>query len=139
MELARRMDICVAIRVCILSPRASTAVSGRRGERQAPTVSIVVPAYNAEVKIDDCVRSLLQLKEPSGGVETIVVDNHSTDATLRRPKFWKTKEMREWSSLGSIPLEVLPIKSHAPRGRIVESNDQFYQGCLSGAVLADEG
>jgi O-antigen biosynthesis protein len=43
----------------------------------------VVPAYNAEATIDDCARSLLQLKEPAGGIEIIVVDNDSTDETLR--------------------------------------------------------
>jgi O-antigen biosynthesis protein len=50
---------------------------------QTPSVTVVVPAYNAEATIDDCVGSLLELKEPVGGMEIIVVDNNSSDATLR--------------------------------------------------------
>ena len=49
-----------------------------------PTVSVVVPAYNADVTIDDCVESLLQLDPPSGNFEIIVVDNGSTDTTSER-------------------------------------------------------
>ena len=48
-----------------------------------PNVSVVVPAYNAEATIDDCVRSLLELRYPAGKLELVVVDNGSRDRTGR--------------------------------------------------------
>jgi cellulose synthase/poly-beta-1,6-N-acetylglucosamine synthase-like glycosyltransferase len=46
-----------------------------------PTVSIIVPAYNAEATLGDCVRSLLTQAQPISRLELIVVDNGSTDGT----------------------------------------------------------
>jgi cellulose synthase/poly-beta-1,6-N-acetylglucosamine synthase-like glycosyltransferase len=45
-----------------------------------PSASVIVPAYNAEQTIYDCVRSLLALRYPSP-VQVMLVDNHSRDAT----------------------------------------------------------
>lgn len=47
----------------------------------APTVSIVIPAYNEADKIRDCVAAALEQTSPPH--EVIVVDNRSTDATAR--------------------------------------------------------
>jgi glycosyltransferase involved in cell wall biosynthesis len=44
-------------------------------------VSVVVPAYNAEPTIDDCLRSLLELNYPPEKLELLVVDNGSRDGT----------------------------------------------------------
>jgi glycosyltransferase involved in cell wall biosynthesis len=49
-----------------------------------PSVSIVVPAFNADGTIDDCVESLLRLDRPAGGLEIIVVNNGSNDGTQGR-------------------------------------------------------
>jgi glycosyltransferase involved in cell wall biosynthesis len=52
-----------------------------------PTVSVIVPVYNAERTIDDCIRSLLELRYPADRLELRVVDNGSRDGTaaaLRR-------------------------------------------------------
>ena len=46
-----------------------------------PPVSIVVPVYNAESTIAECVEALLKLDYPKRLVQTIVVDNNSTDNT----------------------------------------------------------
>jgi GT2 family glycosyltransferase len=51
-----------------------------------PPATVIVPAYNAEATIDECVRSLLELRY-AGKLELRVVDNHSSDGTaaaLRR-------------------------------------------------------
>ncbi len=48
-----------------------------------PSVSVVVPAYNAARTIDDCIRSLLELRYPSELLELRVVDNASTDHTAQ--------------------------------------------------------
>lgn len=46
-----------------------------------PELSIVVPAYNEEQRIGACIRSLVH-QETDRTYEVILVDNHSTDATL---------------------------------------------------------
>jgi len=48
-----------------------------------PKVSIIVPVYNAEATIDQCMISLLELNYPVAQREIIVVDNMSTDGTKR--------------------------------------------------------
>ena len=47
----------------------------------APTVSIVIPAYNEASTIRACVVAAIEQTEPAD--EIVVVDNRSTDATLR--------------------------------------------------------
>jgi glycosyltransferase involved in cell wall biosynthesis len=51
------------------------------GARAQPNVSVVVPVYNAEETIEDCVNSLLQMDFPAPEREIILVDNASTDDT----------------------------------------------------------
>ena len=45
-----------------------------------PRFSIVIPAFNEERYLPDCLRSLAR-QEFAGGVEVVVVDNNSTDRT----------------------------------------------------------
>jgi len=45
-------------------------------------ISVIVPAYNAEASIGDCVRALQHQSLASDKYEIIVVDDGSTDATL---------------------------------------------------------
>jgi cellulose synthase/poly-beta-1,6-N-acetylglucosamine synthase-like glycosyltransferase len=77
-------------------------------------ISVVVPAWNEEHWIVDCVRGLLDLRYPQ--FEVIVVDDGSTDATLER--------LRGEYDLAEIP-KVIPaqiptmgavLSVHAPRG-----------------------
>lgn len=53
-------------------------------------ISIVVPAYNEEITIGDCIKSLLSIDYPD--YEIIVVDDGSTDRTL--------EEARKFEGLG---------------------------------------
>lgn len=46
-----------------------------------PRVSVIVPIYNAEETIEECVRSILALSFPSDELELLLVDNASTDRT----------------------------------------------------------
>lgn len=45
------------------------------------TVSVVIPVYNEERYIDDCLRSVYEQDYPSNCVEVIVIDGDSRDAT----------------------------------------------------------
>jgi glycosyltransferase involved in cell wall biosynthesis len=49
---------------------------------QEPLVSVVVPAYNAQTYIQDCLRSILEQDYPR--LQVIVVDDGSTDETAAR-------------------------------------------------------
>jgi len=46
-----------------------------------PTISIIVPAFNEEALIGECIRSLLNLDYPEQLLEIIVIDDASTDRT----------------------------------------------------------
>lgn len=48
----------------------------------APRFAVVVPTYNAEEHIDECLDSLWRLEEPAGGFEVLVVDGGSSDGTV---------------------------------------------------------
>jgi cellulose synthase/poly-beta-1,6-N-acetylglucosamine synthase-like glycosyltransferase/peptidoglycan/xylan/chitin deacetylase (PgdA/CDA1 family) len=87
MALVLAVAILVALRMLLVLPLASVQVRrARRRERDAtftPPVSIVVPAFNEAVGIEQCVRSLADSRYPSP-VEVIVVDDGSTDGTGER-------------------------------------------------------
>jgi len=51
-------------------------------ELKMPYFSIIVPAYNEEKYIADCLSSLLQIDYPKSCYEVIVVDNGSSDRTV---------------------------------------------------------
>jgi cellulose synthase/poly-beta-1,6-N-acetylglucosamine synthase-like glycosyltransferase len=51
-----------------------------------PSVSVVVPTYNVENTILECVRSLLSLNCPEGRLELIFIDDCSTDSTAEALK-----------------------------------------------------
>ena len=51
------------------------------GDGEAPSVSVIVPALDAEKTIGTCVESLLALDYPRDSVEIVIVDNGSTDRT----------------------------------------------------------
>src|SRR3989344_1321671 len=53
----------------------------KRGIDFEPCVSIVVPAYNEENNIADCLVSIRKLDYPKKKMELIVVDDGSTDYT----------------------------------------------------------
>ncbi|MBD3313305.1 glycosyltransferase [Candidatus Woesearchaeota archaeon] len=48
-----------------------------------PTVSVVIPCYNEEKNISECVKGVYALSYPSEKMEVIIVDDGSTDSTLR--------------------------------------------------------
>src|SRR5205823_6291281 len=72
-----------------LAPRTAIARARRRarprpgGERMngIPMVSVIVPAFNAERTIGDCLAALVGQDYPRERLEIIAVDNRSTDRT----------------------------------------------------------
>jgi cellulose synthase/poly-beta-1,6-N-acetylglucosamine synthase-like glycosyltransferase len=62
---------------------------------ELPGITVVVPAYQAETAIDDCIESLINLHYPKDKIEIIVVDNNSTDSTGERIKNYDVKYLFE--------------------------------------------
>ena len=58
-------------------------MESRKAVRKYPSVSIIVPAYNEERTIGKTIESLLSLDYPKDKLKIIVVDDGSTDNTLR--------------------------------------------------------
>ncbi len=57
-----------------------------------PLVSIVVPAYNVERYLDECVQSIVN--QTYSNIEVVIVDDGSKDATPRLCDAWATKDDR---------------------------------------------
>jgi glycosyltransferase involved in cell wall biosynthesis len=57
-----------------------------------PKVSVVIPVYNEEKTLPECLSSVL--KQNYENYEVIVVDNNSTDATKKMIKQWQKKSKK---------------------------------------------
>jgi len=60
-----------------------------------PYISVIIPVYNSEGMIGDCLRSFLAQDYPAGRFEIIVVDNNSTDRTAEVIKQYPVKYLLE--------------------------------------------
>ena len=56
-----------------------------------PKVSILIPAYNEEKNISKTIESVLKLNYPKNKIEIIVVDNESSDSTIKLAKKYGAK------------------------------------------------
>ena len=52
-------------------------------DEEKPFVSVVVPMYNSEATIESCLDSLISMDYPGSRYEIIVVDDHSTDNSVK--------------------------------------------------------
>lgn len=55
-------------------------------------ISVVIPVYNAELYLDDCIRSVT--KQNFDDIEIILVDDGSTDNSLTILRDWERKDLR---------------------------------------------
>ncbi|MEM0054444.1 MAG: glycosyltransferase family A protein [Nitrososphaeria archaeon] len=53
-----------------------------------PSISIVIPTYNSEKIIDDCLKSIINQNYPKNKIEIIVVDGGSKDKTIQIAKLY---------------------------------------------------
>lgn len=60
-----------------------------------PFVSIIVPAYNEEKFIGDCLQSLVNLDYPKENYEILLVDNNCSDKTIDIAKEFPVKIIKE--------------------------------------------
>jgi succinoglycan biosynthesis protein ExoA len=58
-----------------------------------PTVSVIIPTYNEEAFINNCLDSIINQDYP-GIIEILVIDGNSTDATKKMIEEWLLKDSR---------------------------------------------
>ncbi len=75
-----------------------------------PRVSVIIPAYNAAATIDDTLGALAEQLPDFDGVEILVADNGSSDATVA--------VARQWS--GELPLRIVDASTR--RGQAAARN-----------------
>jgi len=63
--------------------------------KEKPIVSVVIPAYNEEKYLPDCLESLKKQDFDMNGVEIIVVDNNSTDNTAKVAEKYGARVVKE--------------------------------------------
>ena len=65
------------------APQLSKADIGAQEKQELPSISVIIPAYNEEANIEDCIKAVLQSSQlPAAQLEVWVVDDQSTDETL---------------------------------------------------------
>lgn len=75
-----------------------------------PYISVIVPVYNGEKIITECIQSLLNLDYPKEKLEIIIVDNNSNDNTKNIIKNYPVKYLFERKS-GSYNARNMGIKN----------------------------
>lgn len=58
---------------------------------ELPEVSVVVPAHNEEATIGVCLESLVESEYPAGKMEVILVDDGSTDNTIKKAELFEPR------------------------------------------------
>lgn len=81
----------------------------RSPDREWPSVSVIVAVRNEEKTIERCIRSLMNQDYPSGCLEILVSDDHSTDRTVSLAD--------AASNQSAIRMKVLRAVEHAAPGK----------------------
>lgn len=119
-------------------------------KKQHPFISIIVPVYNGERNIKNCIQSLLSLNYPSSSIEIIVVDNNSKDNTYRIIQEYPVIFMKEERIQSSYAARNTAIKRStgdiiaftdsdciADKDWILKAVEQFKDenvGCIAGRI-----
>ncbi|MEK6827813.1 MAG: glycosyltransferase family 2 protein [Nanoarchaeota archaeon] len=74
----------------------------KENEFSEPKVSIVIPAYNEEQGIKACLDSIFSSNYPKNKIKVIVVDDGSTDNTVRILKAYKKINILRQNHLGKV-------------------------------------
>ena len=64
------------------SPIFCGAAHAQQPQDIMPRISVVIPVYNEELRLGDCLRSIFGQAYPTNQLEVLIVDDNSTDKTL---------------------------------------------------------
>ena len=96
-----------------------------------PNVSIVVPAYNEEKNIGECLSSIYALNYPKSKLEVIVVDDGSKDGTISIIKKFKGIKLVKQKHLGKVEALNLGVRNSSfPFVFTVDSDTTLDKRCL---------
>ena len=100
-----------------------------------PNVSVVVPAYNEEKNIENCLDSIFNQDYPENKMEIIVVDDGSTDSTIKIIKKYKKVKILEQNHLGKVEaLNLGSLKSSHEFILTVDADTTIGRNCLKDIV-----
>lgn len=74
----------------------------RKNKNFEPNVSIVIPAYNEEKNIGECLKAIFSSDYPKNKIEVIVVDDGSNDNTLKTIMKYKKVKVFKQHHLGKV-------------------------------------
>jgi len=75
------------------SKKTRRKVDTRVKDDELPEVSIVVPAHNEEATIGVCLESLIEAHYPQNKMEIILVDDGSTDNTIKKAELFQSRAL----------------------------------------------
>lgn len=106
-----------------------------------PLVSIIIPVYQAEHYIDDCIHSVLNQNYPN--IEIILINDGSTDNSLKKCDFYNNKFdniiLKSQKNNGASSARNLGIlSSHGKYIFFMDSDDMLATNCISNCVNAVE-
>ena len=81
------------------SKKTRRKVDTRVKDDELPEVSIVVPAHNEEATIGVCLESLVEAHYPPDKMEIILVDDGSTDNTVRKAELYESRAVEHGKKL----------------------------------------
>ncbi len=105
---------------------------------QLPQISIVFPNLNGASLTIDCLKSIRKLNYPKSKIETIVVDNHSTDGSQQKIKqtYPRVKLIENKTNLGFAKAVNQAVEDSRSKLIFVTNNDVFLEkNCLN--ILVD--
>ena len=92
-----------------------------------PLVSILIPNYNYETTIDECIQSAIAQTYPN--CEILVLDNNSTDNSYKRIKKYRKNGVKTWRNkvnIGVISHNKLITLAKGKYVHVLHSDDAIY-------------
>src|SRR3990172_4392226 len=59
--------------------------------RELPSISIIIPAFNASCLLENCLNSIVNQEYPTDKIEIMVIDDNSTDNTTEIARSYSAK------------------------------------------------